>query len=150
MNTTLIVVAVAAVLLILLVLWNLRTEKRLHQLLLGKNAGTLEDSINTLIKAVELGHRRQDAVDGRLKVIDEKLLRTIRNVATIRYNPFHDSGSNQSFASAFVNDRGDGVVISSLYSRERVSVFAKPVKAGTPEYELTEEENTALKTALGK
>jgi len=150
MNTTLIIAIVASVVAIIAVIWNFHTERRLHQLLLGKNAGTLEGSINTLIRAVELAHNRQDETETHLKIVDSKLRRTIRDAETIRYNPFHDSGSNQSFATAFVNDDGDGVVISSLYSRERVSVFAKTVTKGKSEYELTEEENTVLQKSLGK
>lgn len=150
MDTTLIIAIAASVVALIAVVWNFRTEHRLHQLLLGKNAGTLEETINTLIKAVELAHRRQDITETHLETVDGKLRRTIRNAETIRYNPFHDSGSNQSFATAFVNDDGDGVVISSLYSRERVSVFAKTITKGKPEYELTKEEAGVLEKSLGK
>jgi len=46
-----------------------------------------------------------------------------------------------------VNENGDGVVLSSLYSRERMSIFAKPVKNGKSEYELTTEEKEVLEKA---
>ena len=46
-----------------------------------------------------------------------------------------------------LNEEGDGVVFSSLYSRERMSVFAKPIKNNKSEYELTSEEKEALKKA---
>ena len=88
-----------------------------------------------------------------LKTINQKLQKSIRGVETVRFNPFKDSGSNQSFATAFLNEEGDGVVISSLYSRERVSIFAKPVKHLVSSYELSEEERGALQNAkdsLGK
>jgi len=49
-----------------------------------------------------------------------------------------------------LNEDGDGVVFSSLYSRERMSIFAKPIKNGKSEYELTEEEKEALKKAKVK
>ena len=70
-------------------------------------------------------------------------------VETVRFNPFKGDGSggNQSFSTAFVNEEGDGVVISSLYSRERVSVFAKPVKKMSSEYEMTAEEKESLQKA---
>jgi hypothetical protein len=66
---------------------------------------------------------------------------------TIRFNPFPDQGSNQSFAIGLLNEEKDGVVISSLYSRERMSVFAKPIKNGKSDYELTQEEKEALQKA---
>ena len=74
--------------------------------------------------------------------------RSIRNIKTIRFNPFADSGSNQSFATAIVDDHGNGVILSSLYSRERMSVFAKPIENGVPKYDLTEEEAQVLDETL--
>jgi len=70
-------------------------------------------------------------------------------VETIRFNPFkgNGSGGNQSFSTAFVNEEGDGVVISSLYSREHISVFAKPIKKMSSEYEMTKEEKDSLEKA---
>ena len=46
-----------------------------------------------------------------------------------------------------LDEDGNGVVLSSLYSRERMSVFAKPIKNNKSEYELTAEEKEALKGA---
>jgi hypothetical protein len=75
------------------------------------------------------------------------LKKSIRGLATIRFNPFPDQGSNQSFAIGMLNEEGDGVILSSLYSRERMSVFAKPVKNKKSEYELTVEEKEVLNQA---
>jgi hypothetical protein len=72
------------------------------------------------------------------------LRKSIRGLETIRFNPFPDQGSNQSFAISFQNEDGDGVVISSLYARERMSVFAKPIKKGSSTYELTDEEREVI------
>jgi hypothetical protein len=65
-----------------------------------------------------------------------------------RFNPFEDQGGNHSFAISMVNERGDGVVISSLYSRERMSVFAKHIKKGKSDIDLTEEEQDVLSKGL--
>ena len=46
-----------------------------------------------------------------------------------------------------LNEEGNGVVLSSLYSRERMSIFAKPIKNGKSEYELTEEESKSFQHA---
>ena len=80
-------------------------------------------------------------------MVNSKLRKSIRGLETIRFNPFPDQGSNQSFAIGMLNEDGDGVVISSLYSRDRMSVFAKPVKNNKSEYELSTEEKEALAKA---
>ena len=82
--------------------------------------------------------------------MDARIRTSLRGIDTIRFNPFKDQGSNQSFAIGLLNEEGTGVVISSLYSRDRVSVFAKPIKKGQPEYDLTEEESIVFKNALPK
>ena len=80
-------------------------------------------------------------------ILNEKLRKSIRGLDILRFNPFPDQGSNQSFAIGMLNEDKDGIVISSLYSRERMSVFAKPIKNGKSEYELSDEEKEVLKKA---
>lgn len=100
----------------------------------------LENNITHLKKA------RED-IQKDIASINAKLKKSVRGVETLRFNPFPDQGSNQSFAIGMLNEEGDGVVLSSLYSRDRMSVFAKPVKNHKSEYELSEEEKEALKKA---
>jgi hypothetical protein len=66
----------------------------------------------------------------------------------MRFNPFIDAGSNQSFAIALINDEGNGIVMSSLYARDRMSIFAKPIVNGKSEFELSSEEKDVLNKAI--
>ncbi|MCX6747604.1 MAG: DUF4446 family protein, partial [Candidatus Nomurabacteria bacterium] len=79
-----------------------------------------------------------------ISTLYDKSKKSISGLETLRFNPFPDQGSNQSFAISMLNEEKDGVVISSLYSRERMSVFAKPIKKGKSEYELSDEEKEVL------
>jgi hypothetical protein len=74
------------------------------------------------------------------------LSRSIQGVETIRFNAFKGTGEggNQSFAIALLSEEGDGTVVSSLYARDRMSVFAKPVTGFTSKYEMTEEEKSVI------
>ena len=59
----------------------------------------------------------------------EKTLRhSLQSLGVVRFNPFSDVGGDQSFAVAMVDGHGNGVVISSLYGRHDVKVYAKPLK----------------------
>lgn len=86
----------------------------------------------------------QEKINRHLITVDKRLDKSIRSVETIRFNPFLDAGSNQSFAISFMNDEGNGVVMSSLYARDRMSIFAKPVVNGKSEFELSIEEKEVL------
>jgi organic radical activating enzyme len=84
---------------------------------------------------------------GALRELDGRIKRKLHGAKTLRFNPFAGTGSggNQSFATALLDEEGDGVVISTLYSREKMSVFAKPIKHRTSEFDLTDEEKEVLK-----
>jgi hypothetical protein len=124
--------------------WIVITEKRLKRFFLGKKAKDLEDTIITLESEIGKLNKAKDNIEKEISFINAKLKKSIRGLQTIRFNPFPDQGSNQSFAIGMLNEEGDGLVISSLYSRERMSIFAKPIKNGKSEYELSAEEKEAL------
>ena len=66
----------------------------------------------------------------------------------MRFNPFGGTtGGNQSFAVALLDEKHSGVVFSTLYARDRVGVYAKPVEAGASSFELTGEEREAIEKA---
>src|ERR1035437_2640457 len=136
------------VIIALLLFWIIRLEMKLRKLL-GKRSGTLDDALDTLRKDVNYLKKYSETATEKLSVIDNKLKKTISGSETVRFNPFKGdgSGSNQSFATAFVNSEGDGVILSSIYSRDHISVFSKPIKNMSSEYELTTEEKTALHQA---
>lgn len=124
--------------------WIFLTEKRLKRFFMGKKAKNLEDTIIALQDDVAELKKAKENADKDIIEIKAKLRKSIRGLETIRFNPFRDQGSNQSFAIGMLNEDGDGVVFSSLYSRERMSVFAKPIKNNKSEYELTTEEREVL------
>jgi len=135
--------------LILVLLWIIRLEFKFSRLLRGKNAKNLEDTITQLGREVNGLHLSQKQIEEYLIKAEARIRRSVQGMSTVRFNPFkgNGSGGNQSFATALLNENGDGVVLSSLYSRERVSVYAKPVKKFSSEYELTAEEKQAIKSA---
>ncbi|MDP3957889.1 MAG: DUF4446 family protein [bacterium] len=118
---------------------------KVARLLRGKDARTLEDTMRALQNDIDALRTSRAEIEGYLKQVERRLRRAISRVGTVRFNPFQgSSGSNQSFATAFLSEEGDGVVLSSLYSRDRVSVFAKPFEKGASSYELTGEEKEAI------
>ena len=128
-------------------IWMIVTERRLKRFFFGKKAKDLEDTITILENNITELKKAKNNIEKDITTINAKLKKSIRGLETIRFNPFPDQGSNQSFAVGILNEDGDGVVFSSLYSRERMSIFAKPIKNNKSEYELSAEEKEALKKA---
>lgn len=124
--------------------WIFSTEKRLKRFFIGKKAKDLEDTIISLQNDIAILKKAKENAEKEITTINSKLRKSIRGLETIRFNPFPDQGGKQSFAIGILNEDGDGVVLSSLYSRERMSVFAKPIKNSKSEYELSAEEKEVL------
>lgn len=132
---------------IIMMAWIFVTEKRLKRFFVGKKGKDLEDTIIELQNDIAKLKKSKDEAEKNIVTINSKLKKSIRGLETIRFNPFPDQGGNQSFAIGMLNEDGDGVVLSSLYSRDRMSVFAKPIKNEQSEYELSVEEREVLKKA---
>ena len=131
---------------VLLLIWIVRLELRIRKLLGGKTAKTLEEAVKELHQNTEkLNHFQREAINHFINV-EKRLNRSVQAVKTIRFNPWkgEGQGGNQSFSTAFVNENGDGAVISSLYSRDRVSIFAKPLEKFGSLFGLTEEEKGVI------
>lgn len=82
-----------------------------------------------------------------LEVLERRVCRSTQATEMIRFTPFSGigRGGNQSFSVGFLNEEGDGIVVSGLYySNDRVSLFAKPVKDFASEHDLTPEEKDVL------
>lgn len=142
---TVFLLALGAIIFILLG-WIVRLEWRLGKLLGGQKADSLETIIRNLVESVGETDKINEEIQQHLLKMEERLRSSVQHVKTLRFNPFRDQGqgSNQSFAVALLNEHGHGVVISSLYTRDKVSVYAKPVRNRQSEFELTEEENAVL------
>src|SRR3989338_3439886 len=138
-----IIYLVSAVVLVLLV-WIIVLELRLRRLLRGKTGSDLEELMGKINRDLNELIRARAELRNDIETIRAKIRHHVRAIKTVRFNPFKDSGSNQSFATAFLSDEGDGVVISSLYSRDRVGIYAKPLLNHKSEYELTDEEKRAI------
>lgn len=147
MNPLYILIALFATTLIILVIWIFTLERRIGKLLAGKSGASLEDSIGKQADDIRSLFAFKKIVEGALAELDGRIKKKLHGAKTLRFNPFAGTGSggNQSFATALLDEEGNGVVISSLYSREKMSVFAKPVKQRTSEFDLTDEEKEVLK-----
>lgn len=86
--------------------------------------------------------------DARLKIAEAIVERSIYKIGFLRFNPFSETGGDNSFSIAFLDCADNGVIISSLYTREGVRVYAKAIENGKPKHQLSEEEAASLKQAL--
>ncbi len=146
--------AVVVVLLLLVVLVLARRtsslDRRLRGLTRGSEGASLESVLDAHLDKVYAVSTELDQLAARSAVLESTLRRAIQRTGLVRYNPFDDTGGNQSFAVALLDANGDGVVVSSLHARSGTRIYAKSVLGGRSEAALSDEESEALRQAMAK
>jgi Protein of unknown function (DUF4446) len=139
-------------LVIILTLWIVFLERRVKNLLAGPGSQHLGDTVKHLRGELEMLQVFKVDMEAYLKTVEARLKKSIRGVETVRFNPFKGTGDggNQSFATALIDEEGNGVVISSIYARDRTSIFSKPIGQYVSSHELSEEELDAIAKAKAK
>jgi uncharacterized protein DUF4446 len=133
---------------LVLVVRQRRLAKRIEGLTRGDDGRSLESILSAHLERVHALTRDVDRLEARSAVQEATLRHAFQRVGIVRFNPFEDTGGNQSFAIALLDAKGDGVVISSLHARGSTRVYAKSVKGGKAETSASAEEAQALREAL--
>ncbi len=125
------------------------THLLMHQL--GQDAGgaNLEQGMRAIYGRLEQLGLHLNEIQAAERELRALVMTSVRRVAIKRFNPFEDTGGDQSFALAMLNEEGSGVVVSSLHAREGTRVYAKPIVKGKAKYQLTDEEKDVLQQAFG-
>ncbi len=111
-------------------------------------ATSLHDLLAGNADAVERASERMSEMETVHATLDQRTRRSIQHIGMVRFNPFEDTGSDQSFAIALLDDQRDGIVLSGLHGRANTRIFAKPVEAGASTNQLSDEESEAIRIAL--
>jgi uncharacterized protein YlxW (UPF0749 family) len=78
----------------------------------------------------------------------DALLEVVQRVGLVRYDAFEDMGGQLSFSAALLDAGGNGVVITSINGRQDTRCYAKAVRGGASEHNLSVEEESAIRQAL--
>ncbi len=105
------------------------------------------DGQATRIQRLEAAVRSLSATDRRQEVLIEG---AVRHVGLVRYDAFEDVGGRLSFSCAMLDDHGNGVVLTSINGRQDTRVYAKPIVEGKSQYNLSIEEEEAIRQALAE
>ena len=107
----------------------------------------LEQLIAQLHERVDTAADLFRGFEGRVAALEVKSGESINRLGLVRFNPFMDTGSDLSFSLAVLNDHGDGIVLTSLWGRDEIRLYAKPVENHESRYVMSQEEKQALDMA---
>jgi hypothetical protein len=114
----------------------------------GSRGSSLGEVLDAHISQVDTVSSRLDELNRLYTYLEARSRGSLQHIGMVRFNPFDDTGSDQSFAIALLDDRRDGIVLSSLHGRANTRVFAKPVEAGSSKHTLSAEESEAIRIAV--
>lgn len=112
----------------------------------------LDDALRGILEGHAKSLQRLEAAVRALNSTDkgqQQLIEgAVRRVGLVRYDAFEDVGGRLSFSCALLDDHGNGVVVTSINGRQDTRVYAKPITGGRSPYNLSVEEEEAIRQAL--
>jgi hypothetical protein len=146
-------VAVIALAVALVLAMQLRRVRAAQSALLGE-AGT-QDLVAHAIELEREFQLLQDATRDTVDQVNERVGQAERRLdgaiayrGVVRYDAYNEMSGHQSTSIALLDASRSGVVLSSIHHREQARVYAKQVRGGEAELELSPEEAEAVRLAM--
>lgn len=139
------------ILLILLLIINYHItsdlKDRYKRLVRGTSGKNIEGILMDHIAKVEEKEEGFKELHSRLDILENQLSFSIQKIGFVRYNAFEDVGSDLSFSIAMLDNNDNGILLTGIHSRTDSVSYAKPIKGGQSNYNLSIEETQALERA---
>jgi len=149
-NLTLYLFIAVFVWLLLITIFFLRTIAHYNKLTKGISERSLKTVLEKLLKDVNFQKKETGEIKEYVEKLDKDGKFHVQKLGLIRFNPFKDTGGDQSFILSLLDGNDTGVIISGLYSRSGTRWYAKRVVDGKGvEHDLSEEEKKSIKEAKG-
>lgn len=130
---------------IVLLVWLKRVASHYNSLTKGIDQKTLMNALQGIQKTIAEHERVQGLLKSDLQKTKEASKLHVQNLTLKRFNPFGDTGGDQSFILALLDGNKDGVVITSLHSRENTRFYVKSVSGGVGiDHPLSDEEQKTI------
>jgi len=127
-------------------LW--QNTRHYNRLTKGIKKKELHEILDQLLTQLKDNKQETEKLREWLAKLEKQESLDLKKVGFIRFNPFADTGGNQSFCVAILDGHDSGIVISSLHSRDQTRVYAKAITAGKAEGQaLSKDEKEAIRIA---
>lgn len=151
------VVIILIVLVILQFIWILtiiskynKLNKRLSKFTTGRDAASLEEVIGKRFAEMRQIIKNEKQQNKDIEIINDKFLTTFCKIGLVKYDAFKEMSGKLSFSLALLTENHDGIIITSMHSREGCFTYCKEVTNEESYYILSEEERLALNVAMGR
>ena len=147
----LVVISLISIILLIITLCKLKgLRRRIDALTRGKDAESMEDTILNFFERIESLEDAEQKMHRDIREIKENLKITYQKTGLVKYDAFREMSGALSYSLALLDKENNGVLISSMYSREGCYTYAKDIVNGECKINLSDEEQEALKQAVAK
>lgn len=149
-ESTLISIIFSLVILLVIIYFQMRISNlkdRYESMMTDKDGQSFESMVLARLDDIQNAKDDIENLDKRCNVLKDQLGKCVQKVGVVRFNAFDDTGSDLSFAIALLDEKNDGVVISSIYGRSEARCYAKPINNSDSSYVLSDEEKQAIKNS---
>ncbi len=129
-------------------LFSLWVFLRLNRLIKGVDNRGLVKVFSDLVKREKDNKKLFEQISNKIEELERKNLLNVQKVGLVRFNPFNETGGDHSFSLVVLDGKNNGFVMTGLHTRERTRLYVKPIRNLKSNYELSEEEQQAMKEAL--
>jgi hypothetical protein len=143
------------ILFVILFIWNIvlsvkfvRLKKTFRRMTQGTSKENLEQMLEKIFDRMDALSESQQEVERLTESMRKQVREQKGRLGILRFSAFENEGSDLSFSLALVDENNNGMVMTSIYGRHESRVYAKPVKNGTSQYALSDEEKQALEIAM--
>lgn len=145
------VLLVITFILLIITLCKLKSlRRRVDTLTRGKDAESMEDTILKFFEKIEALEDAEQKMHRDIKEIKDNLKIAYQKTGLVKYDAFREMSGALSYSLALLDKENNGVLVSSMYSREGCYSYAKEIVNGESKINLSEEEEEALKQAVAK
>lgn len=152
-----IVVIVLFVIVILQFVWIIaiiakcnKLNKRISRFTTGNDAASLEEIMAKRFSEIRQIVKNEKEQNKNIEIVNDKFLTTFCKIGLVKYDAFKETSGKLSFSLALLTENHDGIIITSMHSREGCFTYCKEVTNEESYYILSEEERLALNVAIGK
>ena len=110
----------------------------------GVKEADIRKTLDKVLTSESKNHSEMQEIKKEIQNIKYLNLEHIQKMSLVRFNPFKEIGGDHSFSFVLLDGKENGVIITTLHTRERTRVYAKAIQNGKSEIELSSEEKKAL------
>lgn len=126
-----------------------KLKKKYNKFMQGKSAKSLENEITGLFEDNKFIKSSVEKNKSDIKTIYQKFESAFQKIGIVKYDAFNQMGGKLSFSLALLDENNNGFILNSVHSTEGCYSYTKEIKNGKCKISLGEEEEEALKMAMG-